>query len=167
MSKFIVLPALVVFAAILSLSAANSEAPKTEPAAKVENADLVKGLAVKGTLKQVIGEFSSHGPPAIGDTFEINLDDLPKEKITLVPLRKGAVSYMPFHAPMALTRVKQVKKETVPRRTVIELSAIDRDDKFAIRIVAEDLAKGSKVRVIFYHPADPLGSMAEAEGVLK
>lgn len=168
MSKFIILSASVAIAAILGLSGAYSQTPAVEPAAKVENVDLVKGLTVTGTLKQVIGDFSSHGTPKIGDTFELNLDTLPKEKIQLTPLKKGASSYMPFHAPVAITRVKQVKEKSGPRRAVIELSAIDDHSKFVIRIMAEDLAKGSKVRVIFYRPADQfLGSMAEAEGVLK
>ena len=168
MSKFITLSASVALAAILGPGWAHSQTPVVEPAAKVENVDLVKGLTVTGTLKQVIGDFSSHGTPEIGDTFELNLDTLPKEKIQLTPLQKGAISYMPFHAPMAITRVKQVTEKSGPRRAVIELSAIDDHGKIVIRIMAEDLAKGSKVRVIFYRPADQfLGSMAEAEGVLK
>lgn len=167
MFKFITLSASVACAAILSLDLAYSQTPNVDPATKVENVDLVKGLSVTGTLKQVIGSFGSHGIPKLGDTFEINLDNLPQEKIKLAPVKIGESSYMPFHAPMTVTRVQQVKKESSPRRTVIELSAIDRHDKFVIRILAEDLAKGSKVIVIFYHPADFLGSMAEAEGVLK
>lgn len=167
MFKYITVFASAVCLAILSLDLAYSQTPSVDPVVKVENADLVKGRTVTGTLKQVIGDFSSHGRPEIGDTFEINLDALPTEAIQLTPLKKGATSYMPFHAPMTITRVKQVKEATVPRRTVIELSAIDRHDKFVIRILAEDLAKGSKVRVIFYHPQDFLGSMAEAEGVLQ
>lgn len=167
MSKFITLSASIAVVTILGLGWAYSQPANVDPAAKVENADLVKGLTVTGTLKQAIGDFSSHGIPKVGDTFEINFDDLPKQKIELTPLKNGETSYMPFHASLAVSRVKQVKKETVPRRTVIELSAIDRHDKFVIRIMAEDLAKGGKVRVIFYHPADTIGSMAEAEGVLK
>ncbi len=167
MSKFMTLSAAVVCVAMLGFDFAYSQTPNVDPVTKVENADLVKGLTVTGTLRQVIGDFSSHGRPKIGDTFEINLDILPLEKIKLVPLKIGESSYMPFHAPLTITRVKQVEEESGPRRTVIELSAIDRHDKFVIRILAEDLAKGSKVRVIFYHPADFLGCMAEAEGVLK
>lgn len=172
MSKFITLSASVALAAILGLGCAYSQTPNVDPAPKVENADLVKGLTVTGTLKQVIGSFNSFGIPNIGNTFEIDLSNLPKEKITFTRPKDSAdsglgPSYMPFHAPMSITRVQQVKKATGPRRSVIELSAIDRHDKFVIRIMAEDLAKGSKVTVIFYHPHDFLGSMAEAEGVLK
>lgn len=167
MSKFIALSASLACAAIFDCGLAYSQTPDVVPVAKVENADLVKGLTVTGTLRQVIGDFSSHGRPKVGDTFEIDLDALPKEMIKLAPLKKGGISYTPFHAPMVLTLVRQVEEPTVPRRSVIELSAIDRHDKFVIRILAADLAKGSKVRVIFYHPADFLGSMAEAEGELK
>lgn len=168
MSKLITLSASVAIAAILGLSGASGQTPDVEPAANVENVDFVKGLTVTGTLKQVIGDFSSHGTPKIGDTFALDLGALPKEKIELTPSKKDAVSYMPFHAPMAITRVKQAKGRSGSHRTVIELSAIDDHSKFVIRIVAEDLAKGSKVRVIFYRPADLfLGSMAEAEGVLE
>ena len=156
------------------LEVAAFSAPEADPEDKAANADLVKGLIVTGTLKQAIGTFSSFGIPSVGNTFEIDLTNLPKDKIVFTrpksdPLAQSGASpsYMPFHAPMSVTRVQQVKKETGPRRTVIELSAIDRHDKFVIRIMAEDLAKGSKVIVIFYHPADVIGSMAEAEGVLK
>jgi hypothetical protein len=168
MSKFIILAAVLTLAALLGLATAQSPPRNVDPAPKVvENVDLVKGLTVTGKLKQVIGHFSSHGWPQIGDTFEIDLDNLPKEKITLVPGRAGATSSMPFHAPMAITRVAQVKQMQGKRRTVIDLNAIDIHDKFVIRIIAEDLAKGSKVDITLDHPGDPLGSMAEAEGVIK
>ena len=41
------------------------------------------GLVVHGTMKQIIGVFGTYGHPAIGDTFELDLTNLPNEKIEL------------------------------------------------------------------------------------
>lgn len=62
----------------------------------VKNAELAKGLVVTGTMTQVIGKLNSHGTPAVGDSFQIKLDGMPKEKLTLTPLRVGTTSYIPF-----------------------------------------------------------------------
>ncbi len=137
-----------------------------------EHMELVKGLVVAGTLKQVIGTFSSYGTPSVGNTFELDLSKLPGEKLVFTRIpdassNRSGPSYIPFSAPMAIEEVRRGSSVTGPTRTAIHLSARDAHGKFLIQIITDGLEKGSKVRIGFYKEGGFLGSMAEGEGVLK
>jgi hypothetical protein len=135
--------------------------------ASPDKRELVQGLIVQGTLKQVIGHFNTHGRPEIGDTLELEFDNLPQKMLKLKPQKNGS-PYIPFSTPLLLTDVKQQSaKLEPPRRAVIHLAAGDANSKFLIQIVAESLERGSKVRIYLYQDGGFIGSMAEAEGVLK
>jgi hypothetical protein len=128
----------------------------------------LKGLVVSASLKQSIGSFSSFGAPAVGNSFEIDFDKLPTEKLTLTAAEPGHGShYIPFSGPLRIEYAKQGKKVTGPARTVINLSAGTAGSMFRIQVLAEGLEKGSKVRVILYRDSGFAGSMAEGEGVVK
>lgn len=151
--------------------------PAIKPSAQIEvpspeHLELVKGLVVAGTLKQVIGTFSSYGTPSVGNTFELDLSKLPAEKLVFTRIpddlsSRSGPSYIPFSAPMTIEQVRRGRAVTGPSRTAIQLSARDAHGKFLIQIITEGLEKGSKVRIGFYKEGGFLGSMAEGEGVLK
>lgn len=139
-----------------------------------KDATLVEGLVVKGALTQVIGYFVTYGRPSVGNTFEIDLSNLPKEKMEFTRNaedRSGHSgpypSYIPFSVPLMIERVRQEEPVAKPGRAVIHLSANDGGRKFLIQVQADSLEKGSKVRVLFYQDGGFIGSMAEAEGVFK
>ncbi len=137
-----------------------------EVAAK-EAAELVKGLAVTGTVTKAIGNFCSPGRPVAGDTFEFAFDELPQEKLKFTT-PDAQTHYIPLSAPLHVVHVKQQgEKISGPRRAAIHLSATDADRKFLIQVIAESLEKGSKVRIYVYENSGFLGSMAEGEGELK
>src|SRR5690242_20207620 len=77
--------------------------------------DLVQGLIVQGTLKQVIGTFNTHGRPEIGDSLELEFDNLPQKMLKLKPAKNGT-PYIPFSAPLIVTQVKQATQVEPPRR---------------------------------------------------
>ena len=131
---------------------------------------LVKGYIVSGKLTKVIGEFSTYGWPEIGDTFEIDLANLPSEKIQFKrPSRMGDTTYMPFSAPLTIERLRRQQPVTEPGRASINLSARDANQKFLIQVRADRLEDGSKVTIYFSNSGIGtfIGGMAEAEGVLK
>jgi hypothetical protein len=128
---------------------------------------LVKGLIVEATLQQVIGTFNTHGRPQIRDKFAIEFDNLPQKMLKLIPAEKGGSPYIAFSAPLVIERIKRSGKIEPPRRAVIHLSASDAQGKFLIQIIAESLERGSKVRIFLYQEGGFVGSMAEADGVLK
>jgi hypothetical protein len=129
---------------------------------------LVKGLVVTGTLTKVIGGLGSPGTPAAGDAFELEFDKLPHLMLKFVTAEANhGTHYIPLPAPLQVVHVKQSAKVDGPRRTAIHLSAKSASNKLLIQVLAESLEKGSKVRIYLYVDSGFLGSMAEAEGVLK
>lgn len=151
---------------------AAASAPATTPT-NLENIAILKGLIVTGALTKVIGSFNTFGRPSAGNTFEIDLTILPKEKIqfTRNPADPSAhagphPSYIPFLAPLIIEEVLR-RPGTKDDHAVINLSARHASGKFLIQVLAESLEKGSKVRILFYQDVGFIGSMAEAEGVLK
>jgi hypothetical protein len=141
----------------------------TEPS--VEDLALVKSLIVKGTVKQAIGSFNGESNQLqIGSTFELDLSNLPKEKIefTLPPTnpeqRPSSGGYIAFDGPIEIEKVRKSEKGRVGTC----LSANDSQGKLRIQIVADlPPAKDSWVHVLFYR--EGIGgfissSMAEAGG---
>jgi hypothetical protein len=130
----------------------------------------VKGFVVTGALTKVIGTFHSRGVPNAGLLFEIDLGNLPQKKFTFVdpqrPFEKASF-FIPFSATLAIESVRLQKGGT--GRAVINLSAVDASGKFLIQVAAEKLEKGRKVKVWFSRDGGTefMGSMAEAEGILK
>lgn len=141
--------------------------------APAEAEDLVKGFVVTGTLKQVIGNFNSYGTPGVGNTFTLDLANLPTERIQFTRQPEAGrpdsfPSYMPFSAPLHLEGVRREDPVTKPGRAAINLSTADAGPRFLVQIQADRLEKGSKVRVLFFVGAlGFMGSMAEADGVLR
>jgi len=141
----------------------------TEPSA--EDLALVKSLIVKGTVKQSIGSFNGESNRLqIGSTFELDLSNLPKEKIkfTLPPTnpeqRPSNGGYIPFDGPIEIVKVRKSENG----RVGAYLSANDSHGNLKIQIVADlPPTKDSWVHVLFYR--EGIGgfissSMAEAGG---
>jgi len=79
-------------------------------------------------------------------------------------------SYIPFSSPLIIERVRREKPVTKPGRAAINISSSGARGKFLIQVQAETLEKGGKVKVLIYQDSGStgfIGSMAEAEGVLK
>ncbi|WP_254513510.1 hypothetical protein [Anatilimnocola floriformis] len=127
--------------------------------------DPLHGLIISGTLKQAIGTFSSHGRPEVGDTFELDLRALPKEKLLLTS-KRGNHNYIPFSAPLKILRVKYGTGSKA-NFTSVYLESGKSQDKFLLHIVAQGREKGSEVTITLYRDGDFIGSMAEAAGTLK
>jgi hypothetical protein len=150
------------------------EAPEEKTPTKAtphgENADL-SGLIVTGAMKQIIGTFSTYGHPAVGDTFEIDLTNLPKEKIEFMRDSSKARSgnyppYIPFSAPLNVERVD--KRGKGDGTSIILLSSRGSSSILLIQVRAEEMGKGSNVRIYFYQETyGRIICMAEADGVLK
>ncbi len=146
----------------------NPAADTDKPSA--EDLALARNFIVTGTVKQAIGSFSGHSFLHIGATFELDLSNLPKEKLlfTLPPAnplqqpRNGG--YIPFNAPMEIVKVKK----SSGGRVGIYMSASDSNGRFLIQIVADLPPKpGSWCSVLFYREGGGgfiNSSMAEAGG---
>lgn len=129
---------------------------------------LMQGYVIHAELKQSIGIFSSFGIPKIGDTFTLDLAQLPKDMLKLkTPGNDARPSYIPFSSQPRVVSVKQGPRDQKPRRTVIDLATPDAGREVRIRIMADGIEEGSKVRLQIYRPGDFIGSIAEAEGTLK
>src|SRR5437899_12944613 len=76
------------------------QSPPTTPLPTAENVALLKGLIVTGKLTEVTDTFNSFGIPSVGNAFEINLSNLPKEKIEFTCHAPNSLipdaSYIPF-----------------------------------------------------------------------
>jgi hypothetical protein len=130
--------------------------------------ELMQGYVIHAKLTQSIGMFSSFGMPKVGDTFTLDLANLPKDMLKLKSGdEKSRPSYIPFSAQPKVVSVKQGPRDNQPRRSVIDLATPDPAREVRIRIMTESVAVGSPVRLQIYRPGDFLGSMAEAEGTLK
>jgi hypothetical protein len=137
-----------------------------------ENADLT-GLIVTGTMKQIIGSFSTYAYPSIGEVFAIDLKNLPGEKIEFTRSPSDPVAhagrnlpYVPFSAPLNIERVD--KREKGDGTSIILLSSRGSSSTLLIQVRAEELEKGSKVRIYLYEEVyGRIICMAEAEGFLK
>lgn len=133
-----------------------------------EAIELLGNYVIHAKLTQSIGTFSSFGIPRAGDTFKLDLVNLPQDKLTLTtPGKEERPSYIPFSSPPRVVSVKQGPRDQKPRRTVIDLATPDTGRDLRIRITADGTTAGSKVRLVLYRPGDFLGSMAEADGELK
>jgi hypothetical protein len=134
------------------------------------------GLSVRGTMKQIIGTFDSYGIPQIGDNFELNLTNLPQGKISFTRLhdpQNTFLAYVPFGGSLAVQKVEIVAKSGSigwsKGCAIIHLTTdMTIGEKFMIEIWVGELKKGSLARIYIYKASRGyIGSMAEAEGVLK
>ena len=151
---------------VTSIRAADAD---QEDAVSAEaRAELLKGLTVTGTLTKVIGNFGTPGIPEAGDAFELELDKLPQLMLKFqTPDERTRAHYMPFPRPLKVESMKQAKKGSGSGRAAIHMSAGDGDRRVLIQVIAESLQPGSKARICLYENGGFIGSMAEAEGVLK
>jgi hypothetical protein len=157
---------LAVFFASVTLTGAEEPGPRNAGEAvkakePVANLELVKNLRVSAMMKQIIGSFGPFSPVEIGETFELDLGNLP---LQIIKLSRSAVSIPGF---LAIEQVTPVKKNY--GWNVIRLSGANDSGKLVIQVNADTLEAGGKVRAYFYQTeADgKILCMAEAEGVLK
>ncbi len=135
--------------------------------------EILKGLTLKATVKQVIGKLSTFGTPRPEDTFTIAFGDLPKEKLHFVPpLKPNEVPpsvYIPIPGDsLKVVKIKHGGKSGGGRgKTVIHLSASSDSSNFRIQLVAESFEKGSEVRFWMRTDDGFAGSMADGVGVLE
>lgn len=153
-------------------TAAAKQAPEADkPTA--EDLALAKGFIVKGTVKQAIGRFGGFSELHVGATFELDLSDLPKEKIefTLPPSipegKPGNGGYIHLSAPIEIVKMKKSGGHVS-----IDLSSKETYGQFLIQIVAKlPTDKGTSAYLTIYRVGENglIGerSMAEARGELK
>jgi hypothetical protein len=137
--------------AILCLLTAAARVPAQEVAVQPEVVDLefVKGLAVSGTLTQSMGSFSTYIWPAVGDTFEIDLANLPRESLRFKhPEDAKERPYIPIHGLFNIEQIERNQKNQGANR--IHLAAIKDGHKLLLQITAPELVKGGKARMIIY-----------------
>ncbi|MCE9518804.1 MAG: hypothetical protein K8R87_04475, partial [Verrucomicrobia bacterium] len=141
---------------------------------EAKNAHLVKGLIVTGVLKEIIGNFPTYGPVRVGDAFEIDLSNLPKNKIELsrphFDAKAHAPPYIPFSTPLLIEQVKEpwgnAKSGFVSGS--IRLSSIDASSRLIIQVGTKEFKKGEKVSMSLLQEIYGLiNCMATAEGVFK
>ncbi len=155
-------------AAESSRQSPDSEKPSTEDLA------LVKGLILTGALNQAIGTFTGYSRLDVGATFELDLSNLPKDKIEFTrpssnpEERPGSGGYIPLLAPIEITKVKKSEEGHVS----IDLSAKDPRQQVLIQIVSDlPTVKSSSAYVTFYGESAGglIGnrSLADARGELK
>ena len=161
------LPGLLVFLSVLTgihgpINAADNVADKPAPE--------VPKLVVAGTMKQMIGVFSTYGHVAVGDTFEIDLSNLPKQKIAFMrpnfDASKDVSPFVPLLAPLTVEMVQENRSQTA---AWIRLVASEHGTgKLVVQVRADALVKGGKAQILFYEESyGKIGAMGEAEGVLK
>lgn len=170
--KINLLPAVIATVFLCAAAAPCFAADKgDEPSA--EDLALAKSFIVTGTVKQAIGMFSGHSRLQVGATFELDLSNLPKEKMLFTlppanPLQQPSNGgYIPFDAPIEIVKVKK----SATGRVGIYLAANNSNGKFRIQIIADLPPKpGSWCSVLLYREGSGgfiSSSMAEASGELK
>ena len=134
------------------------------------------GFVVQGTMKQIIGAFSTNAHVHVGDTFELDLANLPKEKIVFTRLHLDPKADTPPNVPFAGSGPLIVENVKGPLklngdyliRLSTDTSTKRTNSRLLIQVRADKLKKDSRATIYFYQ--DVFGSiicMAEAEGVLK
>ncbi|HEV7406605.1 MAG TPA: hypothetical protein VGO11_26880 [Chthoniobacteraceae bacterium] len=145
-----------------------ADEPSGQPVPSAQEMELVKGVVVTGTIKKVVGSFATEGhQPGAGDTFRIDLANLPKEHIALVrapDAAGGKLGGMPFGGALAFQRIRFDEKHG---RAVVDVAASEAASDFRFQVLAPSLKKGSKVLMLFYQSGYFIGGMAEAEGVVE
>ncbi len=153
------------------VAATNAVAGETVGDPKKSDLD---GLVVQGTMKQIIGVFSTYGHVHIGDTFELEPTNLPKEMIKFTrphfDPKKDVSPYVPFGGPLTVEKVEMGSKEIAGSviRLTSEGTANRTGGNLVIQVRVEELKSGSKAKIYFYETSGGnIRCMAEAEGVLK
>lgn len=120
------------------------------------------------TVKQAIGNFNSYSPIRIGDSFELDFDSLPVKRIELISAQTGKTHIVPLGAPLQIQEAFRWSGGKTCAIKIMEASTANPPHDCRILIVAQSLEKGSTVQVrIYVSGGGFIGSMAEAEGVLK
>ncbi len=144
------------------------------PAARSGDLD---GLVVRGTMKQMIGYFGTESSDfvRVGDTFEIDLTNLPSGRIGFtrgdaVPAKSQLPPALPFSSRLVVKEVNNSKRSQ--GGSDIRLSTDTPEnrtgEKLVIQVRADELKKGFKATIYFYQEAfGRILCMAEAEGALQ
>ena len=144
------------------------EAPRAVAGGNENITAQLKGFVVSATLKQSIGNFSCYSQIAIGDRFELDLDHLPVKALELIPAKPDAERHsLPFRAPLQIDRAYRWTGEKTSVIEISEAANATAPRECRILVVAQSLEKGSTVWVRIYVGGGFIGSMAQAEGVLK
>lgn len=128
------------------------------------------GLKFHGSMKQIIGVFSTYGHPAVGDELNLDFGKLPTDKIGLSRPNfdpdRDVRPYIPFQKPFQVTFFERGKPEIGGSYFV--LTSTDVNSKLVLQVWARELKPGTAAKIYFYEETfGRIGCMAEAEGVLK
>ena len=136
-------------ATICLLTAARVPAQEAAAQPEVSDLEFVKSLAASGTLTQSWGSFSTYIWPAVGDTFEIDLGNLPREMLRFKhPEDVKERPYIPIHGLFNIEQIERNQKNQ--GASSIHLSAIKDGHKLLLQITAHELKSGGKARMIIY-----------------
>jgi hypothetical protein len=155
----------------LLIATIGAAAEPTKPPA-ADDVAYVKGFILRGMLKQLIGSFSTFGHPKVGDTFEIDLANLPKDRINFSRAASDTAAnsgprpaYVPFSVPLTIEQVE--KRIPAHGSSLIRLSSMDASRKFVIQVRVSELVNGATARVFLYEETyGTIQCLAEAVGVL-
>jgi hypothetical protein len=110
------------------------------------------GFKVRGTMKQIIGTFSTYGHPEVGDAFELDFAKLPSEKITLVrpnfDPQQDVTPYIPYLSPLEVANVEQGDPKI--GGTVVVLRSTSSSRILVVQLRARELKQAEPVRIYFY-----------------
>jgi hypothetical protein len=139
--------------------------------------DKLAGLVVRGTMKQMIGYFGTESSDfvQVGDSFEIDLTNLPVNRIDFtrganVTARSRLPPAIPFSSRLVVKEVNDSQRSQ--GGSDIRLSTDTPENrtggKLVIQIRADELKQGFKASIYFYQEKahGRILCMAEAEGVL-
>lgn len=134
------------------------------------------GLVVRGTMKQMIGYFGTESSDfvQVGDSFEIDLTNLPVDRIDFtrgadVAAKSRLPPAIPFSSRLVVQKVNDSQRSQ--GGSDIRLSTDTPENrtggKLVIQIRADELKPGFQASIYFYQEAaGRILCMAEAEGVL-
>lgn len=128
------------------------------------------GFKARGTMKQIIGTFSTYGHPQVGDTFTLDFAKLPSEKINLVrpnfDPKRHVKPYIPYQNPLQIVDVERGDPKI--GGTVVVLRSTTSSHKFVVQLQSRELKRDEPVRIYFYEEAHGhIQCMAEATGTLE
>jgi hypothetical protein len=87
--------------------------PPMTPAVADEPHPALVGVKFHGTMKQIIGTFSTYGHVRVGDVLDLDLAKLPGEKIELTrpnfDPHRDVTPYIPIQNPLSLTKFERGK----------------------------------------------------------
>lgn len=166
-------------ALLVSIATSIGLAPEFVRAADAHPPDLtlLNGVTkIRGTMTQIIGTFATYGPVHVGDAFELDLMNLPKEKIAFTSPNSAsgakASPYIPLESPLIITKVTKENGNAQVGYfgAGVYMSAnhgpVDQGE-FLVQIIPKRMQKGSESDILFFSKASgSVDGMAEASGVL-